>query len=554
MKKLLLILLLPCLLRADIQRVNEEIRLPYWRSHILSGDPNLLDVYFRVFIEELQATQDDMKSSINLGININDSEVRYFGSRDEEGEFSNGDWRIIKVSSDDFEIQKLISDSWTQISKWSESGGFEYLTTISDSSSSFDITSGTITGAVAITASGTITGATLTDGTATMTSGTVTGTTLTDGTFTTTGGTTSTSIFTASTSLTVTDSLVATSSAVTITPDATITRTNASGDVGLDIINLSGDADSSASILLKAGTQTGFTITKYGQAGTGGTLNHTLVFNNADGDIAWQSATDSIAGHYWVDADGGTNILEIDTVNELVIFPNLTASRIVGTGSSNELESVGDLTAWISGTADEIDITDDGDGTLTIGIIDPLIVGKGGTGLATITDGGLMLGSGTGAVTPLAQATNGQLPIGSTGADPVLAALTGTVNQITVTNGAGTITLALPQDIHTGASPTFAGLTTTAGRIVNTTRYTTTQTITSSDHHVACDTDGGAFTVTLPAGVAGTEYRIGNTGTSANNLTVAPDGSELLIGVNVNFTLFDGETLHIVYEATEGWF
>lgn len=98
----------------------------------------------------------------------------------------------------------------------------------------------------------------------------------------------------------------------------------------------------------------------------------------------------------------------------------------------------------ISGVANEIDITDDGDSTITVGIVNPLIVAKGGTGLATITDHGIMLGSGTGAVTPLGVATNGQLPIGSTGADPTLATLTDTANQITVTNGAGSITLSIP--------------------------------------------------------------------------------------------------------------
>ena len=36
--------------------------------------------------------------------------------------------------------------------------------------------------------------------------------------------------------------------------------------------------------------------------------------------------------------------------------------------------------------------------------------------------------------------------------------LSGTSNQINVTNGVGSITLSTPQNIHTGASPTFAGL------------------------------------------------------------------------------------------------
>ena len=70
-----------------------------------------------------------------------------------------------------------------------------------------------------------------------------------------------------------------------------------------------------------------------------------------------------------------------------------------------------------------------------------LPVGSGGTGASSLTDGGILLGSGTGAVTALGQATNGQIPIGSTGGDPVLGTITGGAN-ITVTNGGGSITIA----------------------------------------------------------------------------------------------------------------
>ena len=111
----------------------------------------------------------------------------------------------------------------------------------------------------------------------------------------------------------------------------------------------------------------------------------------------------------------------------------------------------------ILGTAGEIDIIDNGDDTFTIGIVDPLIVAKGGIGVATLTDHGILLGSGVGAVTPLAEASDGQLPIGDAGADPVLNEIDGTTNQVIVTNGPGTIGLSTPQDIHTGAKPTFAG-------------------------------------------------------------------------------------------------
>jgi len=72
---------------------------------------------------------------------------------------------------------------------------------------------------------------------------------------------------------------------------------------------------------------------------------------------------------------------------------------------------------------------------------DPIQVALGGTGLATLTAHSLQVGNGTGTVTQLGVATNGQLPIGSTGADPVLAAITAGTN-ISVTNGAGSITIA----------------------------------------------------------------------------------------------------------------
>lgn len=136
----------------------------------------------------------------------------------------------------------------------------------------------------------------------------------------------------------------------------------------------------------------------------------------------------------------------------------LTASRLVWTNASKTLASK-DLVDLVAGTANEINITDDGDGSITIGIVNPLIVAKGGIGTASLTDHGLLVGSGTAAVTALGVAANGKIPIGSAGADPVLAEITGTANQITSTPGAGSITLSLPQDIHTGASPTFAGAT-----------------------------------------------------------------------------------------------
>lgn len=156
---------------------------------------------------------------------------------------------------------------------------------------------------------------------------------------------------------------------------------------------------------------------------------------------------------------GSLTVTGLTTYSLVYPVSGLLTSLGVATNGQIPIGSTGaaPVLGTITGTADEIDVTNAA-GSITIGLVNPLIVGKGGTGAATLTDHGILLGSGTSAVTPLGVASNGYLPIGSAGADPVLAGLTGTANRIFVTNGAGSITLTTPQDIHTGANPTFANL------------------------------------------------------------------------------------------------
>lgn len=65
-------------------------------------------------------------------------------------------------------------------------------------------------------------------------------------------------------------------------------------------------------------------------------------------------------------------------------------------------------------------------------------VADGGTGASTLTDHGVLVGSGTSAITALAVGTDGQVLVGSTGADPVFATITDGEG-ITTTLGAGTL-------------------------------------------------------------------------------------------------------------------
>jgi hypothetical protein len=88
------------------------------------------------------------------------------------------------------------------------------------------------------------------------------------------------------------------------------------------------------------------------------------------------------------------------------------------------------------------------------GISVPVSPANGGTGVANPPAHTLPVAEGAAPFNFLGPLTNGQLLIGSTGLDPVPAALTAGTN-IAITNGAGSISVA------TVASPTFTNITST---------------------------------------------------------------------------------------------
>ncbi len=185
------------------------------------------------------------------------------------------------------------------------------------------------------------------------------------------------------------------------------------------------------------------------------------------------SITGAVGGVAPSALDGNGNVQIFTDNNNSPTYVNLTisgltATRLVSTDSSKKLSSVTDLTTWVKGTADRItsvnasgvvtlDIAASYVGQATITILGTVATGtwsattiavnKGGTGQTSYTDGQLLIGN-------------------STGNTLAKAALTGTTSQVIVTNGAGTITLSLPQNIATGSSPTFAALSITADNTV----------------------------------------------------------------------------------------
>ena len=137
------------------------------------------------------------------------------------------------------------------------------------------------------------------------------------------------------------------------------------------------------------------------------------------GSILWDSST--LAG--WVAAASGNFEIRITrTRNTLTTSPVIDEIQVSAT-TEFKWDKNGDVNI----------------NSLTLVV--PLTVPNGGTGNSSLTDHGIMLGSGAGAVTVTAAPTNGQLLIGSTGVDPVLGSLTSTGGSVTITPGAGTINL-----------------------------------------------------------------------------------------------------------------
>ena len=220
------------------------------------------------------------------------------------------------------------------------------------------------------------------------------------------------------------------------------------------------------------------------------TIASTTLVTNLNADIL-----DGQQGSYYLAAANATGTLSVAqggtgatslTDGGLLLGSGTGALTALGVAANGQIP-IGDGSgdpqlATISGTSNQIDVTN-GAASITLSLSSSYVgqtsittlgtiatgtwegtdigVAHGGTGVSTLTDGGILLGSGTGAITALGVATNGQIPIGDGSGDPVLATISGTSNQVDVTNGAGSITLSLSSSYVGQTSITTLGTITT---------------------------------------------------------------------------------------------
>lgn len=213
-----------------------------------------------------------------------------------------------------------------------------------------------------------------------------------------------------------------------------------------------------------------------------------------------------------------------------------TAASTIGfslTGTTDHCIQIGNATGSLTSLAAAID------GQIPIGSsgVNPVIAnissgnnititnGAGTIGVAVTgtTDHALQVGNATGSLTSLAAATDGQIPIGSTGLDPSITTITAGTN-ITITNGPGSITISgstspILDYVGVAASPYIALV---------------------SNLFISCDVTGVAITILLPNAPAPGEYwiikdRLGLSNT--NIITVTTVGGAVLLDGATTFVI-----------------
>ena len=246
--------------------------------------------------------------------------------------------------------------------------------------------------------------------------------------------------------------------------------------------------------------------------------------------------------------DDGT-ATRIEITGSVYASADITGSYLKVDGFKGNWTNAGNTVADL-GTITTVDING---GTIN-GITD-LAVADGGTGASSFTDGGVLIGSGTDAITATAVLSNGQLLIGDNSGDPTVGTLTGTTNQVTVTNGAGSITLSTPQDLDTSADVTFDSITLddlTASRLVSTNG---SKKLVSSDlnsfvagtsNQISVADDGdGTITLSTPQNIHTSATPTFGTITTSGNVTgsVTSTGSfgQVVAGGNIHASKFIGD-------------
>lgn len=254
-------------------------------------------------------------------------------------------------------------------------------------------------------------------------------------------------------------------------------------------------------------------------------------------------------------------IIEIATDSEAVAKTSGSLA-LVPSNIPNIMAEPGDIGGTTPGAGTFTTLT-----ASTLVFSSALDVSEGGTGLSSITDHGIMVGSGTGAVTPLAVGTNNQILIGQTGADPAWTTNVDLPGTLDVT-GAATLDDALSV---AGAATVSGLLTGEASATISTAGATLDLASDNSGDDVilgggttaraiTIGQDAAAHTVAIGQAAAGaitidTAAGVSIDAATASNFTVTGASADLTLasaGGSVNITSTENAANAIFIEADGG--
>ncbi len=261
------------------------------------------------------------------------------------------------------------------------------------------------------------------------------------------------------------------------TTDVTITLPATAGTVALTSGNISGNAAGLSSTLAVGSGGTGATSLTDGGillgSGTGpitamGVLaDGAMIVGDGTGDPVAESGA-TLRTSIGVDAAGTDNSTDVTLVTSSHDYLSISSQAI---------------------TLGAVSLADDVTGTLP--------VGSGGTGATTLTNGGILLGSGTGAITAMAVLADGAMIVGDGTTDPV------------AESGA---TLRTSIGVGTGDSPEFTNLTLSGNLTVEgTTTTVDSTTVAIADAMLKLAKDQGSSADALDFGFYG---QYGESGTA----------------------------------------